>query len=43
VTFRVPMPGTYFDTIGTKPSSGDSHRVYTVLLPIKLVIGSYSE
>lgn len=37
VTFRVPMPGTYFATVGTKPRSGDSPTVYTVLLPINLV------
>lgn len=43
VTLLVPMPGTYFATVGTKPRSGDSHRVCTVLLPINLVIESYSE
>ena len=43
MAFHVPMPGTHFATVGTKPRSGDSHRVCTVLLPINLVIESYSE
>jgi hypothetical protein len=43
VTLHVPMPGTYFATVGTTPCARDSHRVYSNLVFIKLVYMSYSE
>ena len=32
MTLHVPMPGTYFATVGTTPFARDLHRVYSTLL-----------